>query len=127
MQVLPRLETGGVERGTVDIADALTAAGRRAIVISAGRPMVQAVKRAGDCTLRYQLIAEPTQCEKCRCACHHHCQPQCRFTRVAITQHGARVRLPSAQAYLLSRHFTAPMSPTTLPEAYNAIMTGAIE
>ena len=27
MQVLPRLETGGVERGTIEIAAALTAAG----------------------------------------------------------------------------------------------------
>jgi len=47
MQVLPRLETGGVERGTVDITTALTAAGRRAIVVSAGGPMVREIERAG--------------------------------------------------------------------------------
>ena len=47
LQVLPRLETGGVERGTVDITAALIAAGRRAIVVSAGGSMVQAIKRAG--------------------------------------------------------------------------------
>lgn len=47
MQVLPRLETGGVERGTIDITSALTAANRRAIVVSAGGSMVRAIKRAG--------------------------------------------------------------------------------
>ena len=47
LQVLPRLETGGVERGTLDITAALIAAGRRAIVVSAGGSMVQAIKRAG--------------------------------------------------------------------------------
>ena len=47
MQVLPRLETGGVERGTVDITMALTAAGRRAIVVSAGGSMVREIERAG--------------------------------------------------------------------------------
>ena len=43
MQVLPRLETGGVERGTGDITRALTAAGRRAIVVSAGGSMVREI------------------------------------------------------------------------------------
>mgnify|MGYP003668133515 CR=1 FL=1 len=35
LQVLPSLATGGVERGTIDIAAALTAAGWRAVVASA--------------------------------------------------------------------------------------------
>ena len=47
MQVLPRLETGGVERGTVDITTALTTTGRRAIVVSAGGQMVREIERAG--------------------------------------------------------------------------------
>ena len=47
MQILPRLETGGVERGTVDIAAALIEAGQRAIVVSAGGSMVREVERAG--------------------------------------------------------------------------------
>ena len=33
MQVLPSLVTGGVERGTVDVTQALTDAGWRAIVV----------------------------------------------------------------------------------------------
>lgn len=47
LQVLPSLRTGGVERGTVDIAAALTAAGWRAVVASAGGPMVHEIERAG--------------------------------------------------------------------------------
>lgn len=47
LQVLPSLVTGGVERGTVDVAGALVQAGWKAIVASAGGPMVREVERAG--------------------------------------------------------------------------------
>ena len=40
MQLLPALESGGVERSTLEIADALVRAGHRAIVVSAGGRMV---------------------------------------------------------------------------------------
>jgi len=47
LQVLPALVTGGVERGTVDMAIAQAAAGWRAIVVSAGGGMVRELTRAG--------------------------------------------------------------------------------
>ena len=47
LQILPTLQTGGVERGTVDIAAALTAAGWRAIVASAGGAMAHEIHRVG--------------------------------------------------------------------------------
>ena len=47
LQVLPRLEMGGVERGTVDITSAIVEAGWRAVVASGGGPMVREVERAG--------------------------------------------------------------------------------
>jgi glycosyltransferase involved in cell wall biosynthesis len=47
LQVLPRLMTGGVERGTLDIANAIVRAGGRAIVASAGGLMVRELERAG--------------------------------------------------------------------------------
>lgn len=47
LQVLPALVTGGVERGAVDVAAALVAAGWRAIVVSSGGPMAYEVERAG--------------------------------------------------------------------------------
>ena len=47
LQVVPRLVTGGAERGCVDIAAALVRAGCRAIVASAGGGMVHELDRAG--------------------------------------------------------------------------------
>jgi glycosyltransferase involved in cell wall biosynthesis len=47
LQVLPNLISGGVERGAVDVAQALVQAGWRAIVVSAGGPMVRELERAG--------------------------------------------------------------------------------
>ncbi len=47
MQVLPAMVTGGVERGTVEMAEAIVNAGGRAIVVSAGGPMVHDLTRVG--------------------------------------------------------------------------------
>jgi glycosyltransferase involved in cell wall biosynthesis len=47
LQVLPSLVSGGVERGTVEIAEAIAAAGYRALVASAGGPMAEEVARVG--------------------------------------------------------------------------------
>jgi glycosyltransferase involved in cell wall biosynthesis len=47
LQVLPRLVTGGVERGTVEVAQAITEAGWKAVVASEGGPMVRELIRAG--------------------------------------------------------------------------------
>ena len=46
LQVLPALVQGGVERTTVDIAGAVAKAGGRALVVSAGGPMVHEIARA---------------------------------------------------------------------------------
>lgn len=47
LQVLPGLETGGVERGTVDMTAAIVNAGWTALVVSSGGQMVREVERAG--------------------------------------------------------------------------------
>ncbi len=47
LQVLPALESGGVERGTIEMVQAIVAAGGRALVASAGGRMVVQVERAG--------------------------------------------------------------------------------
>lgn len=47
LQVLPALNAGGVERGTVDIAAAIVAQGWEAVVASGGGPMVKDIQRAG--------------------------------------------------------------------------------
>ena len=61
LQVLPALVSGGVERGTLEIAEALVAAGWRALVASAGGPLVGPLERAGraarDAAARPQVAA----------------------------------------------------------------------
>jgi glycosyltransferase involved in cell wall biosynthesis len=47
LQLLPALVSGGVERGTVDMARALVEAGWRSIVVSNGGPMVHELERVG--------------------------------------------------------------------------------
>ena len=47
LQVIPSLVSGGVERGTVEVAVALKAAGWTAMVASAGGPMERELARAG--------------------------------------------------------------------------------
>jgi glycosyltransferase involved in cell wall biosynthesis len=47
LQVLPALETGGVERGAADVAAATQAAGWHAVVASEGGPLIYEVERAG--------------------------------------------------------------------------------
>jgi glycosyltransferase involved in cell wall biosynthesis len=47
LQVLPRLDQGGVERGTVEVAGALVKGGWRAVVASAGGRMTGELFRAG--------------------------------------------------------------------------------
>ncbi len=47
LQVLPSLVAGGVERGTIEMARAVTEAGGRALVASAGGRLVSAVQYAG--------------------------------------------------------------------------------
>jgi glycosyltransferase involved in cell wall biosynthesis len=47
LQIVPALEAGGVERGAVEVAAALTAAGWRAVVASAGGRLVAELDRVG--------------------------------------------------------------------------------
>lgn len=47
LQLIPALETGGAERGCVDMAAAIQAGGGRALVISAGGQMVDELKKSG--------------------------------------------------------------------------------
>ena len=47
LQVLPSLESGGVERGTVEITQAIVREGGAAFVASAGGRMAPQIERAG--------------------------------------------------------------------------------
>lgn len=58
LQVLPALETGGVERGTLDIAAAIVRAGGTALVASAGGAMVHALQRTGATHIELPLASK---------------------------------------------------------------------
>jgi len=58
LQIVPRLATGGVERGTVEISAALTAAGWRSVVASAGGKMVQEILRHGGTHVTLPLASK---------------------------------------------------------------------
>jgi glycosyltransferase involved in cell wall biosynthesis len=58
LQVIPRLVSGGAERGTVELAAALTAAGWTAYVASAGGPLEHAVTRGGGTHLTLPLASK---------------------------------------------------------------------
>ena len=58
LQVLPALDEGGVERGTIEMADAITRAGATALVASAGGRMVPLLERAGARHLTLPLLTK---------------------------------------------------------------------
>ena len=55
VQVLPALELGGVERGTLEIADGLVKAGHESLVISAGGRLVKQLEAAGSRHIQWDL------------------------------------------------------------------------
>ncbi|PCJ56656.1 MAG: glycosyl transferase [Rhodospirillaceae bacterium] len=58
LQVLPAMVTGGVERGTVDIAASLVEAGWTSLVASAGGPMEHEIRRTGATHLTLPLASK---------------------------------------------------------------------
>ena len=47
LQVLPALNSGGVERGTLEISDAIIASGCRSVVVSKGGMLVDTLQKNG--------------------------------------------------------------------------------
>jgi glycosyltransferase involved in cell wall biosynthesis len=60
VQILPELNAGGVERGTLELADFLVRHGHRSQVISQGGTMVDQLVRQGSTHLRMPYIGEKT-------------------------------------------------------------------
>jgi glycosyltransferase involved in cell wall biosynthesis len=58
VQVVPELDSGGVERGTLEVGQALVEAGHRSLVISGGGRMVAALKAAGSEHLNWNIGAK---------------------------------------------------------------------
>ena len=58
IQTLPALNTGGVERGTVEVAAELVRRGHRSIVVSAGGELLDELKSCGSEHIELPIAAQ---------------------------------------------------------------------
>ena len=127
LQVLPGLETGGVERGTIDVAAAVVAAGGRAIVVSSGGRMEAELQRAGATHIRMPVDRKTLR---------HMWRNAGRLTRLIREEKvdvvHARSRAPAWSARIAARRTGTPFVTTfhgvynfngPLKKAYNRVMT----
>src|SRR5690242_20198901 len=113
LQVLPALVSGGVERGTLEIAAALRAVGWRALVASAGGPLVPQLEALGATHVTLPLKAKsPLRLLRNARAL----EEVIRRERVAIVH--ARSRAPAWSAYFAARR-TGAHFVTTYHGTYN--------
>ncbi|KAF1712010.1 glycosyl transferase [Pseudoxanthomonas kalamensis DSM 18571] len=125
VQLLPALESGGVERSTLEIAAALVGAGHRAIVVSAGGRLLSALEAVGA-----EHVALDIGRKSPLTLCH---VPTLRelFARERADVVHARSRLPAWMAWRALRGMPKPRCPrfvTTVhglnsPGWYSGIMT----
>ena len=113
LQVLPALRSGGVERGTLEIAEAQIAAGFRAIVASAGGEMVPALEALGAKHITLPLTAKAPWAMWRNAAA---LAALARSEGVALIH--ARSRAPAWSALLAARRMDLPFV-TTYHGAYN--------
>src|SRR5437667_9543634 len=126
LQVVPSLVSGGVERGTIDLAGALVAAGWTAYVASAGGPMERELARTGAQHITLPLASKnPLVIRRNRAALVEIIR-RCRIDLVH-----ARSRAPAWSAWLAAnaagRRFVTTFHnayPIDLPlkQRYNAVM-----
>ncbi|GMG83019.1 glycosyltransferase family 4 protein [Paralimibaculum aggregatum] len=113
LQVVPRLDTGGVERGTLEIVEAIVAAGGRAVVATTGGQMVPRMLRAGA------EIFEMNLATKNPFNIWQNAGLLARLIREErIDLVHARSRAPAWSAYLASRRCNVPFV-TTYHGTYN--------
>ncbi|AIL65243.1 GT1 family glycosyltransferase [Rickettsiales bacterium Ac37b] len=127
LQVLPALISGGVERGTIEITEALIKNGYRAYVVSAGGPMISALYQMGATHIKMSLESKnPFVIYK-----------NSKLLASIIKEYNiqiihARSRAPAWSAYLAARRTGCNFITTFhgvykitnfIKRAYNAIMT----
>ncbi len=127
LQVLPALNTGGVERSTIEVAEAIVNAGGRALVVSSGGNMVHEITRVQGEHIQMQV---------------HSKNPFIIFNNIArlvnlIKDHEVdvvhvRSRAPAWSAYFAAKQTEKPLVVTFhgtysignfLKRKYNSIMT----
>ncbi len=125
LQLLPSLESGGVERGTLEVANELVRRGHRSLVISSGGRLVNDLERAGSEHIAWDIGAKSPLTFRF--------VP--RLRRLLTEQHidivHARSRMPAWIAYLAWRgmnpatrpHFVTTVHGLYSVNRYSAVMT----
>ena len=125
VQLLPALQSGGVERSTLEIAAALVRAGHRAVVVSAGGRLVQPLLEVGAEHLTLDIG------RKSLLTLRHVVGLRRLFTELGADIVHARSRLPAWLGWYALRGMPPAMRPrfvTTVhglnsPSRYSAVMT----
>lgn len=118
LQVLPALETGGVERGTLEIAAAIEEAGGRALVASAGGRMAAGLARSGARHIELPLASrDPWRIWRNAAALED------LIVRDRVDIVHARSRAPAWSAWLAAKRTGVPFV-TTYHGAYNEGVPG---
>jgi glycosyltransferase involved in cell wall biosynthesis len=128
LQLLPALESGGVERSTIEIADALVRAGHRALVVSAGGRLLPALEATGARHVTLDIG------RKSLLSLRHVATLRRLFVQERVDIVHARSRLPAWQARLALRgngasgsghahpHFVTTVHGLNTPSRYSAVM-----
>jgi glycosyltransferase involved in cell wall biosynthesis len=123
VQLLPALESGGVERSTLEIADALVRAGHRALVVSAGGRLLPALQAI---SAEHMTLAIG---RKSPLVLRHVGTLRRLFARERVDIVHARSRVPAWLARLALRgqgatgpHFVTTVHGLNSPSRYSAVM-----
>ena len=107
LQIIPELKFGGVERGTVDLAKYLKRKGHKAVVVSAGGPLLGDLTSAG--VTHYALPVH----KKSPFAIFHSVQSLSKIVKLEnIDIIHARSRVPALVAFFVSRKTRVPFVTT---------------
>jgi glycosyltransferase involved in cell wall biosynthesis len=126
LQVVPRLDTGGSEQATVEIAEALTRAGATALVATAGGRMTTAVTRAGG-----EIITLPVASKNPFTILANAKRLERIISERGVDLVHARSRAPGWSAFLAARRTGRPFVTTyhgaygnfgPIKAAYNSVM-----
>lgn len=126
LQVLPRLKAGGVERGTIEVTDAITKAGWHALVASEGGPLIPNITHAGGEHVTMPLSSKSPFTIRRNAGRLTHLIKQ-----KSISLVHARSRAPAWSAYLACRSLGLPFVTTFhgiygtegfMKKRYNSVM-----
>ena len=127
LQVVPSLVSGGVERGTLEVAKKIVESGKNSIVISAGGPLVKALEEAGSKHINLNVASKNPFTIWANAK---------KITNIIREGHidiiHARSRAPAWSCYLAAKETNIPLITTfhgiynfksSLKKFYNSIMT----